>query len=370
MGEIRRTVLYEEHLALGGRMVAFGGWELPQQYTSIREEHMAVRTAAGLFDLGHMGRLHLSGAGAASCLQGILTNDVERSRPGRALYSLMCNEEGGILDDVVLYRHGENEFTVIVNASTRERDLKWMRGRLVSGVRLEDRSDQIHLLALQGPAAEKLLPAEGVDLAALAYFGFAHGQVAGVPTMIARTGYTGEDGFELLMPSEHAVVVWRAILEQGRERGLLPCGLGARDVCRLEAGLRLYGNDMDHRTSPYEAGLGWTVKLQKGNFVGREVLSQLKLAGPSHELVGLVCRGRHIPRHGCRVSRQGRQIGKVTSGTYSFWLRQGIAMASVRASVGVPGSVLDVETDGTTFPAEVVTLPFYRGSVLSPAAKS
>ena len=349
-------------------MVDFGGWDLPQQYSSIRAEHTAVRKVAGVFDLSHMGRLDVSGRGAFEFLQRLLTNDVSQVEPGRAQYTLLCREDGGILDDLVIYRRGPDDFLVVVNASNRDKDVAWMRGHLPPGVNLDDRTHDVALIALQGPAAAGLLPAGGIDLDAVPYFGFGHGEIDGVETLISRTGYTGEDGFELFVPAEHAVAVWRAVLAAGSEAGVLPCGLGARDACRLEAGLRLYGNDMDESTNPYDAGLGWTVKLAKGNFVGAEALARIKASGPRRRMVGLRTTDRNIPRHDNAVLREGRPIGRVTSGTWSFFLDQGVAMASLETGQGEPGEMVEFDVRGRAGAAEIVGLPIYRGSVKSPTA--
>ena len=349
-------------------MVDFGGWDLPQQYSSIRAEHTAVRKVAGVFDLSHMGRLDIRGPGAFDFLQGLLTNDVGQVEPGRAQYTLLCREDGGILDDLVIYRRGADDFLVVVNASNRNKDVAWMRDHLPAGVTLDDRTHDVSLIALQGPAAESLLPAGGIDLDAVPYFGFGHGEIDGVATLISRTGYTGEDGFELFVPAEHAVEVWRSVLAAGGEAGVLPCGLGARDACRLEAGLRLYGNDMDESTNPFDAGLGWTVKLAKGDFVGAEALARAKESGPRRRMVGLKTTDRNIPRHGSAVLREGRPIGRVTSGTWSFFLGQGVAMASLESGQGEPGEMVEFDVRGRPGAAEIVGLPIYRGSVKSPTA--
>ena len=362
-----RTALHAEHLALGGRLVDFGGWELPQQYSSIRDEHIAVRKAAGLFDLSHMGRLEVRGNGASGYLQGLLTNDVAQVGVGRAQYTLLCREDGGILDDLVIYRRGEDDFLVVVNASNREKDVAWLRQHLPAEVELGDRTHSLSLLALQGPKAEAVLPT-GLDLSGLPYFGFSAGEVAGVPALISRTGYTGEDGFELFVDSKRAVEVWRAVLEAGRGAGVLPCGLGARDACRLEAGLRLYGNDMDESTNPYDAGLGWTVKLQKGPFIGSEALAEVKARGPRRRMLGLTGDERTIPRHDSPVLREGREVGRVTSGTFSFFLNRGVGMASLAAGEAEAGDRVEIEIRGRTGVAELVSLPIYRGSVKSPTA--
>jgi aminomethyltransferase len=363
-----RTALYAEHVALGGRIVDFGGWELPQQYSSIRDEHLAVRTVAGVFDLSHMGRLDVRGRGAAGYLQGLLTNDVAKVGMGRAQYTLLCREDGGILDDLVIYRRDEDDFLVVVNASNRIKDVGWMREHLPSGVTIDDRTHDVSLIALQGPRAESLLPASGLEAATLPYFGFGPGEIDGVPALISRTGYTGEDGFELFVPAEHAAEVWRAVLAAGKEAGVLPCGLGARDACRLEAGLRLYGNDMDESTNPYDAGLGWTVKLEAGPFLGSEALARIKSEGARRRMVGLMTTDKTIPRHDSAVLRNSEAIGRVTSGTWSFFLNRGVAMASLEAGKGGPGDSVEVDVRGRQGGAEVVALPIYRGSVKSPTA--
>jgi aminomethyltransferase len=338
-------------------MVEFAGWEMPQQYGSVKEEQEAVRTAAGIFDVSHMGRYEVRGNTASEFLQHLVTNDVARLAPNRAQYTLLCQPDGGIIDDLVVYRT-ESAWLVVVNAGNREKDLFWLRDHAPAEVEIVDRSEELSLIALQGPTAEQVLPAEGVDVATIRYFGLGEGLVAATPALISRTGYTGEDGFELFVQSPHAGRVWDALVDAGAR----PCGLAARDVCRLEAGLRLYGSDMDEQTNPYEAGLGWTVKLAKGDFVGGEALRRIKDEGPRRELVGIGCADRTIPRHGAAVSRGGSGIGTVTSGTYSFWLRRGIGMASIEAGAAAVGSQLGVGTRSGEGVAEVVSLPFYRGS--------
>jgi aminomethyltransferase len=320
---------------------------------------------AGLFDLSHMGRVYVTGPGAAGFLQRLLTNDVD-VEPGRAVYTLMCNEKGGVIDDLVVYRQSRDAYLVVVNASNREKDLAWMAAQARGEAELSDRTHEVALIAIQGPRAEELLPATGLDLAAIPYFGFAEGAVAGVAALVSRTGYTGEDGFEVFVPAADAVGVWQALLDAGRAAGLLPAGLGARDACRLEAGLRLYGNDMDEATNPYDAGLGWTVKLGKGEFVGSAALAEIKARGAERELVGLNGRERTIPRHGAAVSAAGRTIGEVTSGTYSFFLNRGIGMASVARGSAPAGTVVELDSSGRAGTAEVAALPLYRGSVRMP----
>ena len=349
-------------------MVDFGGWDMPQQYTSIRDEHFAVRRVAGLFDVSHMGRLNVFGAGAEAFLQGVFTNDVSSLEPWRAQYNLMCLEDGGVIDDLVVYRSAPDDFIVVVNASNREKDFAWLEEHRPKGVTMRDRSEEVGLLAFQGPRAEELLPPGTDDLRALPYFGFTKARVAGVDGFVSRTGYTGEDGFELFVPAARIGDVWDAILEHGRGDGVLPAGLGARDACRLEAALRLYGNDMDETVNPYEAGLGWTVKLAKSDFVGRPALAAIKESGPRRTMVGMKSEPASILRHGATVKAQGRPVGTVTSGTHSFFLGHPIALALVEVASLRIGEKATVEVRGREAEAEVVKLPFYRGSARSGVA--
>ncbi|MFI5281923.1 MAG: glycine cleavage system aminomethyltransferase GcvT [Candidatus Dormibacterales bacterium] len=364
---IHHTPLYERHVALGGRMVDFGGWELPQQYTSIKDEHLAVRNVAGLFDVSHMGRLIIEGSGAEAYLQRLITNDVTAVRPGHSIYSQMCLENGGVIDDLVAYRQAPDRFMVVVNASNREKDVAWMRQHLPPDVALHDISSEVSLIAFQGPRAASILPAEK-DTDDIPYFGFRQGKVAGVDATISRTGYTGEDGFELFVDSGAVGAVWDAILAAGRQAGVLPAGLGARDATRLEAALRLYGNDMDETVNPYEAGLGWTVKLSKGDFIGRTALARIREEGPKRTLIGLKSDPGSIPRHGAAVTIGGKRAGAITSGTHSFFLGYPIALALVEASQFHVGDKVAVEVRGREAPVDVVKLPFYRGSARSVVA--
>ena len=363
--ETRRTPLYDRHVALGGRMVDFGGWDLPQQYTSIRDEHLAVRKVAGLFDVSHMGRFRVTGGGSFDFLQAVVTNDLGRIERGMAQYNLLCKDDGGVVDDLIVY-WGDEGFFVVVNASNREKDLAWMREHAPAGVTIEDRTFELALLAFQGPRAEELMPSSG--LADIPYFGFRTGEVAGVAGMISRTGYTGEDGFEIFVAADRVGQVWDAILEKGRPEGVLPAGLGARDAARLEAALRLYGNDMDEAVNPYEAGLGWAVKLDKGDFVGREALAKVHQAGPRRTLIGIKTQPGDIPRHGAAVKGEAGRNGVVTSGTHSFFLGHPIALAMVEVPSFRVGDKVAVEVRGREAQAEVVKLPFYRGSARSAVA--
>jgi glycine cleavage system T protein (aminomethyltransferase) len=354
-----RTPLFERHTARGARMVEFGGYEMPLQYTSIRDEHLAVRTAAGLFDLSHMGEVQLSGPGAEAAVQRLIANDAGRIQPGGALYAVMCNERGGIVDDVVVYRD-EDGFMVVVNASCRSKDVAWMSSHGGEAAALEDISDRCALLAVQGPRAVDLVASlTDTPVAELKPFHATFATVAGVAARVSRTGYTGEDGFELYVLDNVAAGLWDRLLEHGEPMGLLPCGLGARDTLRLEAGLRLYGQDMDEDTDPYSCGLGWTVKLEKGDFIGAAALRDLDPRNPPRRFAGLRLPGRTIARHGHPVTDGSRVVGEVTSGTFSFTLGCGIATASLDGQVddAVP---LFVDIRGSEVAAERTPLPFYR----------
>src|SRR5260221_4316531 len=297
----QRTPLYNRHVTLGGRMVDFGGWELPQQYTSIRDEHFAVRRVAGLFDISHMGRLLVEGGAAEAYLQRLFTNDLSQLAPGHAIYTLMCQDDGGAIDDLVVYREAADRFLVVVNAANREKDVAWMRKHIPAGASMTDHTSDMSLIAFQGPRAHALLPHDSSPTDDISYFTFRPGKVAGAPALISRTGYTGEDGFELFIESGRVGEVWDAILAEGKGEGVLPAGLGARDATRLEAALRLYGNDMDATVNPYEAGLGWTVRLEKGAFIGRDALVRVKADGAKRTLAGLQTSAERNAAHGGSV---------------------------------------------------------------------
>jgi aminomethyltransferase len=340
-------------------MVEFAGWEMPLRYTSIRDEHVAVRTRAGLFDLSHMGEVRLTGGGAEATVQRLVANDVSSLPEGHALYAVVCNDDGGIVDDVLVY-HVEDGFLVVVNASRRDADVAWMRAHLLPGTELRDESDETALLAVQGPEALRIVRAlSDRDPSELRSFGSTMGSVAGVPCRISRTGYTGEDGVEIYCANGSAPRLWDALLEAGAARGLIPIGLGARDTLRLEAGLRLYGQDMDESVDPYSCGVGWTVKLAKGDFVGASRLRQLDPGHPPRRLIGLLLGPRHIPRHGMAVRAGAEAVGTVTSGGFSFTLGRGIATASVVPDL--PEAPLSVDIRGEAAPAERTGLPFVGG---------
>ncbi|MBA3778601.1 MAG: glycine cleavage system aminomethyltransferase GcvT [Chloroflexi bacterium] len=362
-----RTSLFERHQALGARLVPFSGWEMPVQYRGILDEHRAVRTRAGLFDLSHMGEIWLSGAGAGAALAHALVSDPPRLAIGRAQYSMICAPDGGILDDLIVYRVAEERFLVVPNASNAPRVAEELRARS-SGfdAAIDDASLRTALVAIQGPrAAEILAPLSDVDLEALRYYAIAEGQAAGVPAWVARTGYTGEDGFELFVAWQDAGTVWDRLLEAGDSHELSPVGLGARDTLRLEAGMPLYGNELGPETNPFEAGLDRVVKLDKpGDFVGREILEKISAAAaePRKILAGLAVRGRGIARQGHPIYLPGVTdfVGVVTSGTASPTLGHPIAMAYLPPDASRPGTMVEVGIRASRVPAEVVPLPFYQ----------
>jgi aminomethyltransferase len=312
----RITPLHEEHVRLGGKMIPFAGFRMPVQYpTGIQAEHRAVREAAGLFDVSHMGEFEVKGPGALDLVQYLTVNDAARLEVGQAQYSALCREDGGVLDDLLVYRL-EESYLLVVNAANREADLRWIRAHATPfDASVTDRSDDFALLALQGPRAEEILrPMVDVDLGGVGFYRAVHGAVAGVHAIISRTGYTGEDGFELYLPSGAAAGVWRALLEEGARASLIPVGLGARDSLRLEVGYSLYGNDLDVEHSALESGLGWIVKFGKGEFLGREALARQKTDGVSRSLVGIALEENGFPRSGYPVLVQGEVVGVVTSG--------------------------------------------------------
>lgn len=363
---LRRTPLYDEHVAAGGKIVPFAGYEMPVQYpTGITAEHRAVREAVGLFDVSHMGEFEVSGPGALDLVQYLTTNDAAAVEVGQAQYSTLPRDDGGLLDDLLVYRFADR-YMLVVNASNREKDFAWIaRHAERFDVHLVDRSDELALLALQGPETEKILASlTGVDLSGIGYYRFVEGNVDGYPAIVSRTGYTGEDGFELYLSAEHAAPLWRALLEAGAPHGLIPAGLGARDSLRLEMGYALYGSDLDESRNPLESGLAWVTKLDKGDFVAREALLRVKEAGIAERLVGFRLLERGFPRHGYDIAHAGERIGTVTSGVLSPSLGVGIGMGYVPAAHAKPGSRIDVVIRGQPVPAEVVRPPFYtEGSI-------
>jgi len=360
--ESRSTPLARRHEALGARMVDFAGWRMPIQYTGILEEHRAVRERAGLFDLCHMGELFVDGPDAGDALAYAVVTDPRALDVGRAQYSMICAPDGGILDDLIIYRLADDRFLVVANASNAAVVSDALAERF-EGRRaiLDDRSLATALIAIQGPASRSILePLAGLDLDAIRYYGIGEGTVAGIAALVARTGYTGEDGYEVFVDAADGPAIWDTLLDGGRGAGLVPVGLGARDTLRLEAGMPLYGNELGRDTTPFEAGLGRVVKLAKeGGFVGRGALAKAAEGDPRRRLVGLVVRGRGIARHGHKVWSGDRPTGVVTSGTMSPTLGVPIGMAFVAPADSAPGTMLDVEIRDTRAASEVVPLPFY-----------
>jgi aminomethyltransferase len=363
---LKRTPLFEEHQKLGGKIVPFAGFEMPVQYPAgIIAEHTAVRRAAGLFDVSHMGELEIRGGDALGFVQHVTTNDASTLDVGQAQYSAFCNHDGTMLDDCIVYRF-DDHYMIVVNASNVDKDRDWISGFAAQfGTQVIDRSDDTGLIALQGPLAQQILARlTDADLESIRYYHFAEGDVAGVPCVISRTGYTGEDGFELYLPADRTAEVWRKLLAAGAGDGIMPAGLGARDSLRLEMGYALYGNDVDERRTPLEAGLGWITKLGKGDFIGRDALVRSKDAGIREKLVGFICQVRGFPRHGYAVRIDGEPSGEVTSGIVSPMLQQGIGMAYVPADSSKPGTRIEIMVRDKPIPAEIARPPFYRdGSV-------
>ncbi len=369
----RLTAIHDRHVALGARFTEFGGWQMPVRYGSIVEEHKAVRAAAGLFDLSHMGELRVAGPAAAGALAAALVSVPGRLAVGRAQYSLIIRDDGGVIDDLIVYRTADDAFLVVPNAGNRETVAAALTARCAGrDVELHDASLETSLLAIQGPAAQAILaPLTDVDLGTLGPYGIAVGQVAGRPAWVARTGYTGEDGYEIFTAWDDGPLAWDALLAAGTPGGLLPCGLGARDTLRLEAGMPLYGNELDVDVDPLSAGLGRFVHLDRAadppswrDFTGRAALEAIAAAPLARQLVGLVLEGPGIARHGYPVRRPGTTdaCGHVTSGSPSPSLGRAIAMAYVPPADASPGTMLEVVVRESAVPARVVPLPFYRRS--------
>lgn len=358
---MKRTSLYETHLAAGATMVPFAGWDMPVSYAGTVGEVAAVRSGVGVFDVSHMGEASVTGGGAFDFLQSVTTNDVSRLGPGQAQYSLLLNGQGGIIDDIIVYCGGVNDYFVVLNAGCKDKDWAWLQEQAgnVSGVTLKDLSDETALIAVQGSQAVELVArlADDERLVGLKRFHYVSGQIAQVPLLLSRTGYTGEDGFEIFCPWDDAPRVWQALAEWGA----VPAGLGARDVLRLEAAYPLYGHELDAETSPFESGVGWAVKRIKGPFIGSDALPTGK---PSRRLVGLRMDERAIPReHYTVCDAEGQDIGLTTSGTWSPTIKAGIAMARVSAAFAEVGTRVAVDIRGRRAPATVVSLPFYRNGV-------
>jgi aminomethyltransferase len=362
MANMRRTHLASEHERAGAKMVEFGGWWMPVQFTGIVDEHQAVRSRVGLFDVSHMGEILIRGPGALHVTNYLVTNNVARLVPGMAMYSAMCYPTGGIVDDLLVYCL-DNGFLLVVNAANIEKDFEWISKNADGDVHIENQSFDYTQLALQGPrSAEVLGQLTDIDIDAMGFYEFGIGEVAGLQGLVSRTGYTGEDGFEIYIQGqeEDSVTLWRKLLEAGEQFDIRSAGLGARDILRLEMGYCLYGNDITEETTPLEAGLGWVTKLKKGPFIGRDVLMEQKAAGPERRLVGLAVEGRRAPRHGYGIVADGDHVGEVTSGGYSPALQQGIGMGYVSTSALAKEDELSIEIRGNRVTATKVKLPFYK----------
>jgi aminomethyltransferase len=360
---LKQTPLASRHRSLGARMVDFGGWEMPVEYTGIVDEHMAVRTRAGLFDVSHMGEIEVAGGDALAAVQRISSNDASKLAVGQAQYSALTTPQGTFVDDLLVYRLATDHFLFVVNAANIEKDYRWIAEQIkpAGDAVAVNSSARYALVALQGPIAHEILqPLTGVDLSLLKYYWFATGEVAGIRTTISRTGYTGEDGFEIFAPPATAQRLWDALLAAGRDAGVVACGLGARDTLRLEAAMRLYGNDIDETTTVLEADLGWIVGWKKADFIGAEALRRQKAQGVSRCIVGFELTDRGIARHGYDVYVDGAKAGVVTSGTQTPFLKKAIGMAYVPADRSTPGTVIEVDIRGRRTRGTIVPLPFYK----------
>ena len=361
-GKARRTPFYRTHLALGARMIEFFGWEMPVQYGGILEEHRCVRSNVGVFDLSHMGEFEVRGPGAKAFLQRLLTNDVDRAANGKAMYSALCKDNGGVLDDLLVYKRANDDFLVVVNASNIEKDFAWFKKhKPKAGVELVNRSYDVALVAVQGPKAKDVVgPIVGAPIGDLYYYEFRDDTIAGRRVTLARTGYTGEDGFEIYVENADAQAVWDVVWKSGQRFGMLPIGLGARDTLRLEMGYALYGHELTEEINPIEAGIGWVVSAKK-SFTGSDVVLPLKKKGAARTLLGLKLDGKGVPRQHCPVKANGRAVGEVTSGTMSPSLNEPVALALV--NVEAAGKPLSIEIRGREIPASVADVPFVPSHV-------
>ena len=357
---MKRTPLYQIHKTLNAKFTEFGGWEMPLQYTSIVKEHLAVRATVGLFDLSHMGEFEVRGPGANAFVQKLSTNDVGRLTDGRVLYTLFCNEAGGIVDDLLIYRYTDNRYMLVVNAANIEKDLAWIRSHNDTEGKIKDVSEDTALIALQGPKAIDILNpfAPELDVSEISFFRFVVGEVAGIRTVISRTGYTGEIGFELYVDVNNAENLWEALYPAVIETEGQPIGLGARDTLRLEAGLRLYGVDMNDDTNPYEVGLSKFVKSKNRQFIGKNALLKERKKGITKQMIGFQMLDRAVARTGYAVYQDGEQIGEVTSGAPSPTLKCNIGFAIVTSQAISENNKIDVEIRSRMHPAKIVTAPF------------
>ncbi|EIT84506.1 aminomethyltransferase [Fictibacillus macauensis ZFHKF-1] len=363
MGDLKQTPLFNVYSEHGGKVIDFGGWALPVQFSRIGEEHEAVRSKAGLFDVSHMGEFEVTGEQAEAFLQYMLTNDVTKLKVGGAQYTVMCYENGGTVDDLLVYKQGDNHFLLVVNASNIDKDFDWLQSHLTEGVTLRNISDETAQLALQGPKAEVILQKlTDLDLSTLSFFTFKENvDLRGVKALVSRTGYTGEDGFELYCHRDDVVQLWNMLIEEGKEEGLLPCGLGARDTLRFEAKLALYGQELTKDITPIEAGIGFAVKTDKeADFIGKDVLKQQKEEGAPRKLVGIEMIDKGIPRSHYQVYQGEALIGEVTTGTQSPTLKKNLGLALLNKEHATLGTEVDVHIRQKVLKAVVVKAPFYK----------
>jgi len=361
MDNLKRTPLYDEHLALKGRMVPFGGWEMPVQYAGVIAEHNCVRTKVGLFDVSHMGEFFISGPKARDYLNRVTTNDVEKLSDGRCQYTLLCYDNGTVVDDLIISQISSDHYLVVANASNIQKDFEWLTQQNQEGVDLKNSSDEKALLAVQGPSSLNLIHnVFGQDFTDLKYYHFKTFTHEGVSLYISRTGYTGEDGFEIMIPEDHAVTYWKKILDQGQEFGIQPIGLAARDTLRLEAAFSLYGHEISDKINPLEARLGWVVKLDKNDFIGKEVLVKIKSEGVQRKVVGFHLSESGIARDGYPVYQGQELVGQVTSGTHSPSLKKSIGLALVQKEFSNEGQEILIDIRNKKKKAVVVKTPFYK----------
>ncbi len=360
---IKKTPLYDEHIELGAKIVDYYSYKMPLQYDSIISEHKSVRNSAGLFDISHMGEFVIDGKGATELVQNIITNDVSNLPDGKAVYSPMCDEEGGTIDDIIVYKYNPEKYMFVVNCATTKRDLKWINKHKIEDTNINDVSDQISLLAVQGPKSEEIMRLVfGDKCASLERFHFTELTENEMKPTISRTGYTGEDGFEIFVDNSHCVDLWNLLLKKGKELALKPAGIGARDTLRLEAGYILFGNEIDDFTTPMEAGIGWTVKFDKPDFIGKNALARSIKSGSKRKLIAFKMLDKGIPRTDNEIVHKNNVIGKVTSGTFSPSLRIGIGIGYVLKHIAEHKSKISIRIRGTDFPAKIVNMPFITRS--------
>lgn len=363
--ELKRTPLFDEYAKYGGKTIDFGGWELPVQFSTIKEEHDAVRNRAGLFDVSHMGEIIVTGPDALDFLQNLLTNDISKIAVGQAQYNAMCYENGGVVDDLLTYKLADNHYLLCVNAANIEKDYEWMlENQNQYDVTIDNQSDAYGQIAFQGPLAEEVLQTmTAADLSVIKYFRFQEGvDVAGHKVLVSRSGYTGENGFELYGSPEDIKALWGKILEAGKEKGVVPTGLGCRDTLRFEAGLPLYGQELSSTISPLEAGIGFAVKLNKEDFIGHDALVAQQESGLPRKIVGIEMIDKGIPRHGYKVFNDGKEIGEVTTGTQLPSSKRNVGHALIDSQFTTIGTELEIEIRGKHLKVEIVETPFYKRS--------